>query len=359
MSAAIALARQGIPAEIVEISRDWSVYQAGIVAQGNFIRAMAALGMARQAVQAGFVLKGLQLRDPPGNLLAELPCAPPGGPGLPADLGISRSALHKVLTDAVRTHGIRLRLGVTFTSIVQERSAVRVMLTDGSADRYDLVVGADGAQSKLRSLLFAEAGDPQFYGQGAWRCNLPRPPDIEWACLHRGRSGGTAGYFPLAQDTLSAVVVSSEPGNPRFPRDTLAAEFRSRLEGYGGVLASIREQITAASQVIYRPLETLFMPAPWYRGRLLLIGDAAHATTPHLGQGAALAVEDAVVLGEELARAVPLERALSVFMERRHLRARALCEASLQLGQWEMNPTPDADPDGLRAQTLQLAAQPI
>ena len=109
MSAAIALARQGIPAEIVEISRDWSVYQAGIVAQGNFIRAMAALGMARQAVQAGFVLKGLQLRDPPGNLLAQLPGAPPGGPGLPADLGISRSALHKVLTDG----GIRLGVVVS------------------------------------------------------------------------------------------------------------------------------------------------------------------------------------------------------------------------------------------------------
>ena len=359
MSAAIAMTRQGIGAEIVEISRDWTVYHVGIVVQGNFIRAMASLGIAEQAVRAGFVYKGLQLRDPEGTLLAELPGARIAGSGLPSDLGLTRPALHKVLGDQVRALRIKLRLGVTFTGIVPERSSVRVAFTDGTSDRYDLVVGADGAYSKLRALLFAEAGEPQFTGQGVWRYNLPRPPEIDWACVQKGATGGSAGYIPLTPDKMYVFSVVAEPGNPRFPRETLAAEFRGRLQGYGGLLAQLREQITDPGLVVYRPLETLILPSPWYRGRVLLIGDAAHAATPHLGQGAAMAVEDAVVLGEELAQPVTLERALQVFMQRRFTRASAIAEASIQLGRWEIERTPDADPNGLLMRTMQLAAQPI
>jgi 2-polyprenyl-6-methoxyphenol hydroxylase-like FAD-dependent oxidoreductase len=359
MAAAIALSRRGIQTEIVEINREWSVYHAGIAVQGNFIRAMAALGIAEQIVKAGFVCKNLQLHDPAGRLLAELPGSSQDGSHLPSDLGLMRSALHQVLTGAVRTLGIKPRLGVTFASMAQERNAVRVDFTDGASSRYDLVIGADGVYSKVRSLLFGEAGEPQFTGQGTWRYNLPRPPEVDRVRVYRGKPGGIAGLVPLTQDTMSGFVISSEPGNPRFQRDTLAAEFRKRLAGYGDVMAAVREQITDSALVVYRPLETLLVPAPWHRGRALLIGDAAHTTTPHLGQGAAMAVEDAVVLGEELAQAMSLERALEAFARRRHQRVRAIGEASIQLGKWEMNPAPDADPDGLLARTMALAAQPI
>jgi 2-polyprenyl-6-methoxyphenol hydroxylase-like FAD-dependent oxidoreductase len=301
----------------------------------------------------------LQLRDPSGHLLVELPGAQLAGPGLPADLGLTRPGLHTVLTDAVRAHRITLRLGVTFTEIVQEKAAVRVTFTDGSTDRFDLVLGADGAYSKVRAALFSEAGEPTFTGQGVWRYNVPRPADIDWACLYKGKPGGTAGYIPLTPDTMYVLSVFAEPGNPRFPRETLASEFRKRLDGYGGLLAQVREQITDPALVVYRPLETLIMPSPWYRGRVLLIGDAAHSSTPHLGQGAAMAVEDAVVLGEELAQPVSIERALDAFMHRRYDRARTISEASIQLGQWEMNPSPDADPNGLMVRVMQLAAQRV
>jgi 2-polyprenyl-6-methoxyphenol hydroxylase-like FAD-dependent oxidoreductase len=264
-----------------------------------------------------------------------------------------------VLGDAVRSLGIKLRLGVTFTEVAQEKASIRVSFTDGTTERYDLMVGADGVHSKLRTLLFSEAGEPRFTGQGVWRYNLPRPPDMGWASIHMGKPGGSAGCIPLSHDTMYVFSVNAEPGNPRFARDSLAAEFRRRLEGYGGDLARCSELITDPSLVVYRPLEALILPSPWYRGRALLIGDAAHAATPHLGQGAAMAVEDAVVLGEELAQAVPLERALQVFMQRRFARARAIGEASIQLGEWEQQRTPDADPDGLLMRMRQLVSEPI
>jgi len=87
---------------------------------------------------------------------------------------------------------------------------------------------------------------------------------------------------------------------------------------------------------VKRPLEHVLVPKPWYRGRVLLIGDAAHATTPHLAQGAAMAIEDAVLLGELLERAAPVDALLAEFMSRRFDRAKFVVDTSRQLSEWEL-----------------------
>jgi 2-polyprenyl-6-methoxyphenol hydroxylase-like FAD-dependent oxidoreductase len=92
---------------------------------------------------------------------------------------------------------------------------------------------------------------------------------------------------------------------------------------------------------------------------VLLIGDAVHATTPHLGQGAAQAVEDAVVLGQLFAQDLPLDQLLPAFMQRRYERCKFIFESSLQIGEWEQRPTPDADPAALTKKMLATVAQPI
>jgi len=358
MSAAIALKRRGFDPEIVEINRDWKVYHVGIVVQGNFLRAMASLGIAEPAVAAGYSYRGTRLCNPPGDVLVQIPGAALAA-GLPTDLGLTRPALHKVLTDAVRAHQIRLRLGVTFAAISHGADAVSVQFTDGLIGQYDLVVGADGVYSKVRASVFGPEFVPQFTGQGVWRYNIPRPPELDWGYLYKGKPGGTAGIIPLTQDTMYVFKVQAEPGNPTMAPATLAEQFRERLEGYGGWIAKLSPQITDSALVVYRPLEALIMPAPWYRQRVLLIGDAAHSATPHLGQGAAMAVEDAVVLGEELDNDAPLSAQLEAFMKRRYQRARAIGEASIQLGEWEQHPTPDADPDGLLKSMFSLFQQSI
>ena len=101
------------------------------------------------------------------------------------------------------------------------------------------------------------------------------------------------------------------------------------------------------------------MAQPWYRDRIVLIGDAAHATTPHLGQGSAQAAEDAVVLAELMRRDAPVEQLLQEFMQRRFERCRFIVESSLQIGEWEQHPVPEADPVGLTARMLATVAAPI
>ena len=154
-------------------------------------------------------------------------------------------------------------------------------------------------------------------------------------------------------------VTSPEPGNPFLEPSTLADEMRDRIRGRGAKVEEFMEQITDPSLVVYRPLETCVIPAPWHKGRIVLIGDAAHSSTPHLGQGAAMAVEDAVVLAEELDKDAPMDDRLNAFVTRRFDRAKFIADSSALLGEWQMNPTPDADPMGLYERVRVFIGEPI
>jgi len=335
LAVAIGLHQKGIPVEVVERDRDWRVYHVGIIVQANFVRALGALGLGDAAVEAGYPYRGARFVDRNGTVLQELP-GDTAVDGLPSDLGLTRPALHKVLTDKVRELGIPVRLGVTFESFTDNGENVEVAFTDGTRGTYDLVIGADGNYSAVRKVLWPEA-TPQYTGQGVWRYNVPRPADLEWSDIYIGKAKGKAGYCPLAPEEMYIFAVFEEPGNPKFAPETLADEMLARLEGYGGIMAEAAKHITDPSLVVYRPLEACIMPDPWYKGRVVLIGDAAHSATPHLGQGAAMAIEDAVVLAEELGRG-DVDAALRAFMERRFERAKLVGTSSIQLGEWDMHP---------------------
>lgn len=359
LALAIGLHQRGIDCEVVERDRDWKVYHVGIIVQANFIRALNTLGVGEAAVKAGFAYRGARFVNADGDVIAQLP-GDAAVDGLPSDLGLTRPALHRVLTDKVRELGIPVRLGVTFTAMEDHGNYVDLAFSDSTRGSYDLVVGADGNYSAVRKAIFPQVV-PQFTGQGVWRYNVPRPAGLEWSDIYLAPPAGfngKAGYCPLSPDEMYIFAVVEEPGNPRFAPETLAREMRARLAGYGGLLGEAASAVTDPALVVYRPLEACIMPDPWYRGRVVLIGDAAHSATPHLGQGAAMAVEDAVVLAEELGgRDVPA--ALRAFMERRFERARLVGTSSIQLGEWEMHPERAGDPVELTARIRRKLAEPV
>jgi 2-polyprenyl-6-methoxyphenol hydroxylase-like FAD-dependent oxidoreductase len=359
LATALALRKGGIAVDLAEINKQWTVYHVGIVVQGNALRAMAALGIAEKCVAVGFPYDGLEFRDLQGNLLADIHGVKIAGPHLPADLGLTRPALHKVLTDAVAEAGVNVRLGLTFQEIRDQGSHVTVTFTDGTRADYDLVVGADGAYSKVRSALFGDIYKPFFTGQGVWRYNVPRPPELTRAVMFAGLDTGKCGFIPLTRDTGYVLLVQAESATERIPEETLAESFRARLARCTGVMARLREQITDSSLVVYRPLHALFVHERWYKGRVVLLGDAVHAITPHLGQGAAQAMEDGVVLGELCSQDRPVEEILASFLQRRYERCKLIYEGSLQIGAWEQHPSSEADPAGLTAKMVGLFAQQI
>jgi 2-polyprenyl-6-methoxyphenol hydroxylase-like FAD-dependent oxidoreductase len=359
-STAIAMHQRGISVEIVELHRDWRVYHVGIIVQSNFVRALAQLGVGKEAVDAGFAYRGWRfLHNDDGRELARDEGVSTAGAQYPADLGLARPALHHVLLNKVQDLGILLRQGVTFSSITQGNDAAKVTFTDGSSGTYDLVVGADGAYSKVREVLFEGKFKPTFTGQGVWRYNLPRPKDLNWAEAYISDPTRSIGTVPLTQETMYIFISNPEPGNPFFPPETLDVEMRKRLAGRGRRVEEFADHIIDPALVVYRPLEACVLPSPWYKGRVVLVGDAAHSATPHLGQGAAMAVEDAIVLAEEYQAAGTLEGRLQKFMDRRFPRAKFIADNSIQLGKWQLNPVPEADPIGVYHRVRKFIGEPI
>ncbi len=359
LALAVGLRKVGIDVEIVEIKKQWTVYHVGIIAQSNLVRAMVALGIADECVAAGFSYKGVRFCDASGNVLNESPGLKLAGPNYPAYLGLTRPALHNVLFAASKETGVQVRLGTTVAELAQPDSKVSVKFTDGSAHEYDFVVGADGVHSQIRTTVFGDHLKPRFTGEGVWRYNVSRPPDADYGSIYASPDGPRAGLIPLTETTAYIFRIGAEPGNPRFPKNELANIMRDRLKLFGGAIGRLAREITDPQLVVYRPLESVLVPAPWYRGRVALIGDAAHAITPHLGQGAAQAVEDAVVLADELSEDRPLEESLRHFVGRRFDRCKLILEASLQIGEWEMRPDQKADLASLMAKVGQMVVQPI
>jgi 2-polyprenyl-6-methoxyphenol hydroxylase-like FAD-dependent oxidoreductase len=349
LTLSIALARQGVKAQIVEIKPEWSVYGVGIILQSNGIRALDALGLAERCVAAGFPYSVSRQFNMQGEPFLDRPKPNVSGDKFPSSCGVLRRKLLELLLGEVTRLAIGVRLGVSVKALAQNGQRVSVEFTDGSAGDFDLVVGADGVNSSLRRMLFGDALRPQYTGQSCWRLTAPRHASVEGAHLYHGKNGRVAGLVPVNRENMYLLLLSEEPGNPRMPQDQLHRLLRDRLDGFGGVVGAVRETIDDPREVVYSPLEPIMMPPPWSQGSVVLIGDAVHAPTPHLAQGASMAFEDAVVLTEELQRNETVDAALSRFVARRHPRCREIVEASVRVGAGQMQ---RESPDELISHTV-------
>lgn len=356
LTSAIALRRQGFEVTVIERDPDWSVYGVGIIQQSNVLRAMHHLELLDEYVAAGAGFDTVEVFAPDGAKVARVP-SPKLIDGYPANLGVGRPALHGVLGDRTIASGAMVKLGVTATQIEDRGDLVHVELSDGSRADYDLVIGADGVYSQTRALLFPDAPRPEFTGQAVWRYNLPRLQGMDSLQAYNGPIG--VGLVPISPDLMYVFVTTSEPDNPRYPRDGLAATMREKMARCSPAVRALAEQITDDDGVVYRPLEALMIHGPWHKGRVVLLGDAVHATTPHLGQGAGMAIEDAIVLAEELPRADTPEAAFDAYRARRYDRCRYIVEQSLAICMGQLGKGPAVDNHKATAEMFAVVSQPI
>jgi 2-polyprenyl-6-methoxyphenol hydroxylase-like FAD-dependent oxidoreductase len=325
MCAAIELRKRGIEVDLLEADPEWRVYGAGITVSAPSLRAFQRVGVLEAILEQGAASEGLDLFLANGTPLGTIPGLPVAGSSIKSSAGILRPALARVLGQATVAAGARVKLGSTFSPL---------SLTDGSTQQYDLVVGADGINSKVRAALFPEAPKPRYTGQVCWRAVAPRPASLQRAAMYIGGKI-KAGIVPVSETEIYLFFLEARETAEHIDAARWPELLRHALAGFGGHVATIRESLTPESGIVYRPLYALMLPQPWHRGRVVLIGDAAHATTPHLASGAGLAVEDAIVLAEELERAQSCEEALQRFTARRYERCRLVVENSVRLGDIE------------------------
>lgn len=326
----VLLRRAGIAVDLVEAKEDWQATTgSGITVQGNALRVLREVGVLDQVLARGFSTDGLTVNTPAGEELFTQRDVRTGGADLPATLGMQRPALQQILIEAVRASGARIRLGRTVASLTQDAAGVAAAFSDGTTGRYDLVVGAGARPEGLTRTQIA-------YGGAAY----------------------IAGLCPTSGTTLYAYLVEDNRDRAGIDPGSYAEQMRALSADYGGFWPEVRAAFTDPEQVNYTWFDRHLVEGAWHRGRVVLVGDAAHACPPTLAQGAAMSLEDVSVLAELLTSADSWDDALfTAYYERRIPRVRTVVDASVQLGQWQLDRVRDADMPGLMGRVMSVLSE--
>jgi 2-polyprenyl-6-methoxyphenol hydroxylase-like FAD-dependent oxidoreductase len=337
MTLGLSLKREGIECQIIEIRPSLSEPGTGITLQGPALRALKSVGVLDDCVARGFPQSFFKTCDANGNVTGTVNLPNLLGDPYPCTIGIMRHSVHEVLAGELEKIGVPIRLGTTVTALSQDALGVDVELTGGARERFDLVVGAHGAHTAHRDHGFGPEVRPRYTGQMNWRATVNRPPEVLGRCSYFGPTI-KSGFNPVSQKEMYIYLLQNVPERPRWRDEELPAMLRGLLAEFGGTLGRARNEVTNPDKIICRPVFSMIMPIPWHRGRVVLVGDAAHTTTPQLASGATIAIEDAVLLARYLKSPVELDRALYDFAQARFERCRMVVENSEQLGEWEKKP---------------------
>ncbi len=334
LALARALARQRVSVDLIERAPALRALGAGITLGANAMRALRAVGCADAVAARGLVMTSAAITARDGGHLSQTRFD-----ALAARYGaayaIHRGALHEALAEGLDDR-VRVRCGTTVTALDDHGAdGVDAQLSDGSRARYRAVVGADGLRSTVRTLVFGPR-EPSYAGYTCWRWTGvvagEQPAMVEaW-----GR-GARVGIVPLAGGEVYAFFVADAPrGTPADATAAMPASVRARFADFGGdvprVLASMRDD----APLLHHDIEEVEQ-TPWCRGSVALLGDAAHAMTPNFGQGAAMAIEDAVVLARELVAHRDAASALRAYEARRRPRVEGIQRDARRfgaVGQW-------------------------
>ena len=316
LTLATALRRHGFTPELIELSPVWQTVDAGMAMQPNGIRVLRALGLGAAVERAGTVIRYWDYCDQRGGVLAETDLEALWGDVGPF-IGITSGELQRISVAA--SADVPARLGIWIGSLGFGDDGVSVALSDGSTETYDLVVGADGIGSTVRQLA-VDPTPPVYGGQMVWRSLAP----IRRRGLRKLQYLlGDGCYIGLSPVGDGQTYGFASVAGPRIvdPVEGRLSRLRERFARFGDIVQQFLGALERDDQVHCSPVYWV-AEERWHMGRVVLIGDAAHASSPMMGQGGSLAVEDAYVLAESLRSAETVHSALADYAERRCRRVR-------------------------------------
>ncbi len=315
LAASIALQRAGHEVVVLERAPRIEALGAGITLFANAINALERLGVAEAIAALGARAESSAILDASG---AELTSLPPDL--LEGAVAVHRADLQGLLAQAAGD----VRLGAEVTSVAQDAGGATARTADGSEERGDLIVGADGLNSAVRPAV----GDatPRYAGYTAWR-------GVSRVVVEPGRLTETWGVgerFGLVDIGRGRTYWFATKNAPAGEADEPGGRKAEIVRRFAGWHAPIRAVAEAAEEdtILRNDVHYIEPLRRWSNGRVVLVGDAAHATTPGIGQGAAQAIEDAVVLADRLAPGADLSTALTEYESTRKPRARRVLKLS-------------------------------
>lgn len=336
LACTLACARAGMQVDLLEARAAVLRAPAHIDLVPNLLRELARLGVAQACVQRGFAYTGVAVVNEHGDEAFRLPTPHLAGQPLPPAAGIAHDALIDVLCEAAVQAGARLHRGMPVQSVDAQHG--RVSVGSGRVFDADLVLLATGAESPLVAAMFG-AVQPTGMQHSWWHTLLARPAWLERSTWMAGSVGRRLFLVPVGMTHAGLAVVTEAA--PQGPVD--AGALKRMLNDWGALPRRIAAALEPSAPTTLRRVASSLREAPWCRGAVLCVGAAAHAIAPPFGQSAAQALEDAVVLGELLARDHDRAPLLQAFGERRMARVGELHALVEQGARWLARPEPGTD----------------
>lgn len=332
LSTAILLGRLGMQVTVAERSAQ-RADGAGITIQNQGINVLQTLGVLEECLKFAFVSESGNVYDNffdaegSPRELPQVPRRPEDG--LPAYIQIYRPRFADILAARAEDLGAKINRECSVTQVADEGASVRVEFGDGSIGNYDLVIGADGTNSKVRHGIFGEI-EQTYSGNMSLRWVKNHGPVGQRGFYVNEKSAPVVVSYP-AEDVIY-VATGIDMENRPVAHDEAIAILRDVVGSFPAkTVQNIYDLIEDDDEVIVRPYILHNLPAPWHKGRIAIIGDAAHSVSAHLGIGGVLALEDAAVLFEELSFGDDLESALTRYGKRRAIRTFFAVDACRQM----------------------------
>lgn len=329
LTTAIALKQKGFEAEVFEAAPEMKPVGAGLGLGANAIMALQKLGIAEGIISAGRKLPAFSFYNHKGRLLSTIDSVALGQKYGLDNFTIHRAALHQQLLSHLGN--IPLHLNKRATGFASRGGHTIIQFADGTEHAAQYVIVADGIRSAIRQQLVPAIG-PKYAGYVCWRAVVDSTGLMLDESSETFGPRGRFGLVPLAGNQLYWFACTNAPKNDtRYPAYT-AEDLRKHFAGYRAPVEEVLAR-TQTGQLIYGEIADLPPLKQFAFGNLLLVGDAAHATTPNMGQGACQAIEDAVVLADELAKNTSVPAAFINFENRRLERTRYVTLQSRKIGQ--------------------------
>jgi 2-polyprenyl-6-methoxyphenol hydroxylase-like FAD-dependent oxidoreductase len=295
LAAARALARDGRAVVLIERTRTWRPAGAALTLARNAMAVLDDVGAGDAVRAVGRRIDGAVIAEADGAPLGEV------GEGWPELYAVRRTDLHDCLVDGL-PEGVEVRLGTTVDRLTDAADHVTCHLSDGEAITCELVVGADGVGSQVRSLVLGAAAPAVRYaGYTCWRL-LTTLADPPVTAVEQWGRGQRVGVVPLPDAQVYVFLTANAPPGGTDAGD--AHELRRRFHAFGGPARRALAAIDERTAILRNDIVELDGVA-FGAGRVALVGDAAHAMTPNLGQGAGQALEDVAALTRTLATMPP------------------------------------------------------
>ncbi len=314
---AIALRRIGLEATVYERADMLGDVGAGLVVAANAIRALRRLGLADEAIAAGSKIKLAQIRTSAGAALSATDMSQYETRFGAPSIAIHRAALHKVLLDALPAGTVRL--GARCTRVEQDPAGVTAHFEDGTTDRAEMLIGADGLRSIIRQQLFPQV-PLRYSGYTAWRGAVTSRDEVALGITSEtwGR-GQRFGIVRMGAEKIYWFATANTPPGVTYPPDEQKSWLLKIFGGWHHPIGPLLEA-TPANVILHNDISDFAPLSQWSVSRITLLGDAAHATTPNLGQGACMAIESADVLAQCVSQTGDITAAFKAYESRRRPR---------------------------------------